>query len=148
MEKLVTKSGNIGYRYDEGERPDFDAYISRLAEFGIPKDHLYLSIYEAEKFTNTFDYDAFVLNSRYNRFCVLTRASGSGCCSWNHGYPIDWLRRCGLNAQNISFLPDEQVINVCEALKAFDESAARCKIMFEGKKDQVVNLAKEFLERF
>ena len=32
MEKLVTKSGNIGYRYDEGERPDFDAYISRLAE--------------------------------------------------------------------------------------------------------------------
>ena len=131
MEELVTKSGNIGYRYDEGERPDFDAYISRLAEFGIPKSHLYLSIYEAERFTNTFDYDAFD-KERVARL----------------GYPIDWLRRCGLNANNMALLPDDEIINMCEALKAFDERAGRCKIMFEGKKDQVVNLAKEFLERF
>ena len=131
MEKLVTKSGNIGYRYDEGERPDFDAYISRLAEFGIPKSHLYLSIYEAERFTNTFDYDAF----DKERVARLR-------------YPIDWLRRCGLNANNMALLPDDKVINMCESLKAFDESAGRCKIMFEGKKDQVVILAKEFLERF
>ena len=131
MEKLVTKSGNIGYRYDEGERPDFDAYISRLAEFGIPKSHLYLSIYEAEKFTNTFDYDAFD-KERVERL----------------GYPIDWLRRCGLNAVNISFLPDEKVIDVCESIKAFDESAARCHIVFDGdgQKDQIVSLAKRFLE--
>lgn len=52
------------------------------------------------------------------------------------------------NANNMALLPDDKVINMCEALKAFDESAGRCKIMFEGKKDQVVNLAKEFLERF
>ena len=92
---MVTKSGNIGYRYDEGERPAFDK--ERVARLG---------------------------------------------------YPTDWLRRCGLNANNMALLPDDKVINMCEALKAFDESARRCKIMFEGKKDQVVNLAKEFLESF
>ncbi len=129
MEKLITKSGNVGYRYDEGERPDFDAYISRLSEFGIPKSHLYLSIYEAEEFTNTFDYDAFD-KERVERL----------------GYPIDWLRRCGLNACNIDFLPDDKVISVCEALKAFDESVTHCHIMFEGKKDQMISLAKRFLE--
>ena len=131
MEELVTKSGNIGYRYDEGERPDFDAYISRLAGFGIPKSHLYLSIYEAEKFTNTFDYDAFD-KDRVERL----------------GYPIDWLRRCGLNAFNMSLLLDEEIINMCEALKAFDESATHCHIVFDddGKKDQIVSLAKRFLE--
>ena len=131
MEKLVTKNGNIGYRYDEGERPDFDEYISRLADFGIPKWHLYLSIYEAEKFTNTFDYDAFD-KERVARL----------------GYPIDWLRRCGLNDQNIAFLEDGQVINVCEALKSFDEMAARCTIDFDGKTDRVASLARRFLKQF
>ncbi|SEQ83940.1 hypothetical protein SAMN02910369_02512 [Lachnospiraceae bacterium NE2001] len=129
MEKLVTKSGNVGYRYDEGERPDFDAYISRLSEFGIPKSHLYLSIYEAEAFTDNFDYDAFD-KERVERL----------------GYPIDWLRRVGLNAKNMALLHDDEIVNMCEALKAFDESVTHCHIMFEGKKNQIVNLAKRFLE--
>ena len=86
---------------------------------------------EIENFTATFDYDAFD-KDRVERL----------------GYPIDWLRRCGLNAVNMSFLPDEKVIDVCEAIKAFDESAARCHIVFDddGKKDQIVSLAKRFLE--
>ena len=48
----------------------------------------------------------------------------------------------------MSFLPDEKVIDVCEAIKAFDESAARRHIVFDddGKKDQIVSLAKRFLE--
>ena len=129
MEKLITKSGNVGYRYDEGERPDFDAYISRLSEFGIPKYHLYLSVYESEKFTNSFDYDAFD-KERVARL----------------GYPIDWLRRCGLSAQNMPFLEDDEIINVCAAIKSFDEAATHCKIMFEGKKDQIVSLIDRFLE--
>jgi hypothetical protein len=129
MEKLVTKSENIGYRYDEGERPDFDAYISRLAEFGLPKSYLYESIYEAKKYTDEFDYDAFD-KERVARL----------------GYPIDWLRRCGFTPLNMSFLPDEKIIDVCESLKAFDETASRCKIMFEGKKDQMIGLVRQFLE--
>ncbi len=50
--------------------------IDNGTEFGIPKSHLYLSIYEAENFTATFDYDAFD-KDRVERL----------------GYPIDWLRR-------------------------------------------------------
>ena len=39
MEELISELGNIAYRYDEGERPDFDAYIERLSAFGLPKDY-------------------------------------------------------------------------------------------------------------
>lgn len=131
MEELITKSGNVGYRYEEGERPDFDAYISRLSEFGIPKTHLYLSIYEAKKFTDEFDYNAFDME-RVEKL----------------GYPIDWLRRCGLNAKNMALLTDEEIINMSEALKSFDETATHCHIVFEGKKEQIISLAEKFSERF
>ena len=44
MEELISQLGNIAYRYGEGERPDFDAYIeSRLSMIDVPqKDEAYL----------------------------------------------------------------------------------------------------------
>lgn len=116
MRELVSKKGNVGYAYDEGERPDFDEYISRLAEFGLPKDYLYESIYEALSVTDGFDYSAYD-KERVERL----------------GFPEDWLRRCGLHPKNMPLVDDDHIISICNTLKDFDESMSGCTIDFSKK---------------
>ena len=131
MEELISKLGNIAYRYDEGERPDFDAYIESLSAFGLPKDYLYQSIYEAPSFTERFA-DEVYDEERVARL----------------GYPKEWLRRCGFHGTNMAFLSDEKIIEVCESLKAYDEKASGCKISFSHNKEDVAGFAAELLDRF
>ena len=114
MEKLITKNGNIGYRYDEGERPDFDAFISRLAKYGPPKEYWYEGIYEAKSVTDGFDYNSYD-KERVKRL----------------GYPADWLRRCGFHPKNMASIPDETIISMCEHLKKFDSDASMIPIVFD-----------------
>ena len=113
MEKLISNEGRVGYRYNEGERPDIDAFVDRLSKFGLPKDYLYESIFELREVTDNFDYNGYD-KERIERL----------------GYPADWLRRCGLHPGNMKDLPDEAIISHCATLKSFDEKFSLSKIVF------------------
>ena len=115
MEKMISKEGNVGYRYDEGERPDFDAFIDRLSKFGLSKEYLYDTIFEIRDVTDNFDYGGYDAE-RVKKL----------------GYPVDWLRRCGVIPRNFEVIPDVAVIAVCESLKQFDSMADMAEIVFNN----------------
>ncbi|MBQ6555406.1 MAG: hypothetical protein IJL89_09245 [Firmicutes bacterium] len=113
MEKLISKQGRIGYRYDEGERPDFDAFIDRLSKFGPSKDYFYGTVFELREVTDNFDYGSYD-KERVERL----------------GYPADRLRRCGLLPDNMKNIPDEAIVSHCETLRTVDETISLSKIVF------------------